>query len=173
MRARHAANQFLAVAIGAWSGEGFNGAAGDHLVLHAGSRIEVTQRGEAGGWWYGRLDGKRGWFPSALVQPAEERPLANISTSHTTMAEMADIEGRLEPQQRNARLESANALHQLDFISERMAAATAQQRAAEEQLEKLPPAALQGQPAGVLQAGPSHPGATGSHCRQDRSTIYI
>ena len=54
------------VSLHAWNGEGTSGAAGGYLLFGIGARLDVLEEGEAGDWWWGRLDGKEGWFPSSF-----------------------------------------------------------------------------------------------------------
>ena len=58
----------------AWSGDAANGI----LSFSAGTRIEVVEEGDAGGWWRGRLDGVEGWFPSSYCETEEEPPGATV-----------------------------------------------------------------------------------------------
>ena len=52
----------------------------DFLSFPKGARIEVVKRGEDGGWWDGRYDGKRGWFPSSFCDISGPSSPPNLST---------------------------------------------------------------------------------------------
>jgi hypothetical protein len=61
----------VAVARQDWSAEGQPD--GVYLDFKKGMRIEVVKRGEPAGWWLGRLDGKKGWFPVSYCHLQEEQ----------------------------------------------------------------------------------------------------
>ena len=42
------------------------------LAFNEGARIIVNKEGEPGGWWDGRYNGKRGWFPSSFCKIIDE-----------------------------------------------------------------------------------------------------
>ena len=54
---------YLAVSYMSFNASSMPGDAGTYLSFDAGSRIEVLQEGEPGGWWRGRLGSAEGWFP--------------------------------------------------------------------------------------------------------------
>ena len=63
----------VGVAKRSWTGEGWVGDISGCLTFSAGTRIEIVRQGDPGGWWLGRLNGKKGWFPSSYctIEKAE------------------------------------------------------------------------------------------------------
>ena len=59
----------VAVASHSWDGPGTSGEDGEYLLFSVNARIEIEPGAELepGGWWYGRLGDRTGWFPSSYT----------------------------------------------------------------------------------------------------------
>ena len=53
----------------------------EYLSFPAGARIEISELGEAGGWWKGKLGGKVGWFPSPYARLVSSAAVAVATDS--------------------------------------------------------------------------------------------
>ena len=59
----------IAVAAFDWAGEGFGDTTEKCLMFTAGAKIEILSVEDPHGWWWGRMDGKRGAAPASSQRP--------------------------------------------------------------------------------------------------------
>ena len=85
----------VATALHAWNGD-TNGHKGDFLTFPAGAKIRVLNQGIPGGWWDGKYEGKRGWFPSSFCKVVKV-PLRQSSMKRVSKTASSRVSSSHEP----------------------------------------------------------------------------